>query len=151
MNAFFGIIYWNDYKERRYKGSSSKLISLGHSVEPNYLVHPNYAMLAVKNNPKSIIINWNETSKDYSPQLVTKKTIELERSVKSIKNEAVVLIITPCRDQVAVIESNVNNIERLCKIGKPNVTKCTGQNLLKHNYTLEIMKCTWALLTLPKF
>ena len=64
MNAFLGIIYWNDYKEKGYKGSSSKLISLGHFVEPNYLVYPNYAMLAVKNNPKSIIIHWNETSKD---------------------------------------------------------------------------------------
>ena len=88
----------------------------------------------------SLYIGTKHLKIDYSPQLVTEKTIELERSVKSIKNEAVVLIITPCRDQVAVIESNVSNIERLCKIGK--TTKCTGQNLLKHNNTLVIMKCT---------
>ena len=53
-------------------------------------------------------------------------------------------MIIPCRDEVTVIESKVNDIERLCKIGK--TIKCTGQNLFMHKNILEMMEYTSAIL-----
>ena len=103
-------------------------------------------MPAVKSNPKTNIIHFgtNHLKIDYSHEFITEKTIELKRSVNWIKTGIVILIIIPCRDEVTVIESKVNNIERLCKIGK--TIKCTGQNLLMHKNILKMMECTSAVL-----
>ena len=45
-----------------------------------------------------------------SPELITEKTIELKKSVKSTTNEVVISTINPRRDNLAHKGSKVNNI-----------------------------------------
>lgn len=71
-----------------------------------------YAVPAFKSNPDRIILNCgtNGLKMDESPELITEKTIELEKRVKSTTNETVISSIIPRRDKLVDKGSNENNI-----------------------------------------
>ena len=88
--------------------------SLDHFQDCTY----HFGVPAVKSNPDRIIINCgtNSLKMDESPELITEKTIELEKNVKPTTNEVVISSIIPRRDKLAHKGSKVNNIvENLCE------------------------------------
>ena len=77
-----------------------------------------YAILTVKSNRDHIIIycGTNNLKTDDYPEVISEKTFELAKSIKSTTNEAAILSIISHRDELADKGCKVNNnVKHFCK------------------------------------